>query len=60
MQEEDILDMLAQCEADERTNVTASGGLTGRSVSGPKVTQIMRRGDRLMGFGGFAWCVAQS
>ena len=59
MQEEDILDMLAQCEADERTNITAAGGLTGRSVSGPKVTQIMRA-TQLMGLEGFTWCVAQS
>jgi len=38
LQEEDILDMLAQCEADER--VGFSGSLTARSMpAGPKVTE---------------------
>ena len=38
LQEEDILDMLAQCEADEKVGFT--GSLTARSMpAGPKVTE---------------------
>ena len=48
LQEEDILDMLAQCEADEKVGFT--GSLTARSMpAGPKVTDRKRCYGHLAG-----------